>query len=273
VKSNARALAYRFVTMSSVVVSGDSSNGAASPDIGGENNPIELDDSSSDSDSDAPPGALIYNPNGQDNNNVNNNNSDGGDENENDQDDDNDSEEDDEEEISESDGDDEMNIDAGGVMNESVQGDETEDENEHEDENENEDESEDGNDNDNDNNSAAKGPGDAFTEVVVARVKAEKKIWGNIESMSEIVKSPYEGNECAEVGEDCFDELKTIMDCSEPGGKLNPQMEALFGDKLARALYNAQYDIGKSGMLYSAYWREGKIRDSDVGWIPKRQLL
>merc|ERR1712194_430149 len=26
-------------------------------------------------------------------------------------------------------------------------------------------------------------------------------------------------------------------------------------------------------MLYSPTWKEGKIRDSDFGWIPKRQLL
>jgi len=92
--------------------------------------------------------------------------------------------------------------------------------------------------------------------------------------MSEITKSPYEGNECAEVGEDSFEEFRSKMDRSETTpGRVNPAMEALVGDKLARDLCNAHHEIGKSGMLYSANWKEGKIRDSDFGWIPKRQLL
>jgi len=100
-----------------------------------------------------------------------------------------------------------------------------------------------------------------------------KYLWGNIDSMTKIVKSPYEGNECAEVGEDCFEEFRLLMDTSQSDGKVNPQMVALVGDKLARDLCNAHHEIGKSGMLYSANWKEGKIRDSDFGWIPKRQLL
>jgi len=100
-----------------------------------------------------------------------------------------------------------------------------------------------------------------------------KNLWENIESMSEITKSPYEGNECAEVGEDCFEELRLLMHPSETDGTINPRMVELVGDKLARDLCNAHHEIGKSGMLYSANWKEGKIRDSDFGWIPRRQLL
>jgi hypothetical protein len=99
-----------------------------------------------------------------------------------------------------------------------------------------------------------------------------------IESMSEIVKSPYEGIECAEVGEDCFDKLKNMLE-PVPGGdpsssdQINPKINSLFGDVLACTLYNAYHEIGHSGMLFSANWREGKIRNRNLGWIPKRQLL
>ncbi|OEU23236.1 hypothetical protein FRACYDRAFT_233406 [Fragilariopsis cylindrus CCMP1102] len=106
-----------------------------------------------------------------------------------------------------------------------------------------------------------------------------------IESMSEIVKSPYEGIECAEVGEDCFDKLKNMLEPVVPSGGsdpssssssdqiINPKMNSLFGDVLARTLYDAYSEIGHSGMLFSANWREGKIRNKNLGWIPKRQLL
>jgi hypothetical protein len=89
--------------------------------------------------------------------------------------------------------------------------------------------------------------------------------------------SPYEFNECEEDGEDCFDELKNILlPIAVPGGnedQINPKMELLFGDVLARALYNAHIEIAKSGMIYSPSWREGKIRGRSFGWIPRRQLL
>mmetsp|Transcript_21310 Transcript_21310/g.46536 ORF Transcript_21310/g.46536 Transcript_21310/m.46536 type:complete len:313 (-) Transcript_21310:1934-2872(-) len=92
--------------------------------------------------------------------------------------------------------------------------------------------------------------------------------------MREIQKSPYEGFECAEVGEDCFEELRTLMHYTTgKRGRINPHTIELLGDSLALALCKAHYEIGKSGILYSANWREGKIRDSDFGWIPKRQLL
>ena len=89
--------------------------------------------------------------------------------------------------------------------------------------------------------------------------------------------SPYEFNECEEDDEDCFDELKNILlPVAVPGGDedhINPKMELLFGDVLARALYNAHIEIAKSGMTYSPSWREGKIRGRSFGWIPRRQLL
>lgn len=248
--------------MSSVVVSGDSSDGAASQGSGGEDNPIELDDSSttsskstSESETQMTPGPLC-----KQEDNRSDNGDDSGDESDKDG-------EDDKKEIPERYGDDAMSIDVGAVVNESAEGNESELENNKSGEEESEHE-------DNDNDSASKGSGDASTKTAnTGRVKKKKEIWGNIESMSKFSKSPYEGNECAEVGEDCFEEFRTLMDCSETDGKVNPRMETLVGDKLARDICNAHREIGKSGMLYSANWKEGKIRDSDFGWIPKRQLL
>mmetsp|Transcript_36182 Transcript_36182/g.40399 ORF Transcript_36182/g.40399 Transcript_36182/m.40399 type:complete len:468 (+) Transcript_36182:203-1606(+) len=102
-----------------------------------------------------------------------------------------------------------------------------------------------------------------------------------IESMTEIVKSPYEKNCCAEVNEDCFEKLKVLMepipdcDVGDPIDRINPKLEReqIFGDVLARILYKAYSEIKHSGILFSAYWKEGKIRNMNLGWIPKRQLL
>jgi hypothetical protein len=178
-----------------------------------------------------------------------------------------------------------MMIDAGQTMDESgAEGDDSENENKSDDEDEDEEEDEEDDENDDDNGDdgdsddsgcktlATKDSEDASTKER-KRLKRMKYLWGNIDSMAKIVKSPYEGNECAEVGEDCFEEFRLLMDTSQSDGKVNPQMVALVGDKLARDLCNAHHEIGKSGMLYSANWKEGKIRDSDFGWIPKRQLL
>jgi len=102
-----------------------------------------------------------------------------------------------------------------------------------------------------------------------------------IESMTEIVKSPYEKNCCAEVNEDCFEKLKVLMepipdcDVGDPIDRINPKLEReqIFGDVLARILYKAYSEIKHSGILFSANWKEGKIRNMNLGWIPKRQLL
>jgi len=284
--------------MSSVVVSGDSSNGAPSEATGGEGNPIELDDSSTNSN---------YNGNGnsnsgnetetdneitpapmkikkEDNCSDVDSDDDKGDENDDDEnenddddennDDDDNSVDDGDEEVSEGDGDDEiMNTDtAGPTMDESAEGDESENEKKSNDNDNNDDDDNDDDDDDDDDSNSSNSATKGSKDTSIKRTFHRKELMGNIESMSEIVKAPYDGNECAEVGEDCFEELRLLWD-RETNGRINPRMVALVGDKLARDLCNVHHEIGKSGMLYSANWKEGKIRESDFGWIPKRQLL
>ena len=111
--------------------------------------------------------------------------------------------------------------------------------------------------------------------------------------MREIVQSPYEKNWCAEVDEDCFEQLKVLMEpipgCGDSSSCVDPddddpsdhdrmmnlkvKREQLFGDVLARILYQAYSEIKQSGILFSLNWKEGKIRNANLGWIPKRQLL
>jgi len=146
---------------------------------------------------------------------------------------------------------------------------------------------------DSNNASSRNGTGMENTNDCTAEVDPIPKAQRLIESMtmSVIEKSPYENNGCAEINEVCFDNLKNIMkptlggsdsvvavvsggreeDRSDP--KMDPKLESLLGDTLARTLYKAYYEIEKSGILFSANWREGKIRNSNLGWIPKRQLL
>mmetsp|Transcript_18931 Transcript_18931/g.20881 ORF Transcript_18931/g.20881 Transcript_18931/m.20881 type:complete len:470 (+) Transcript_18931:132-1541(+) len=113
-----------------------------------------------------------------------------------------------------------------------------------------------------------------------------------IESMTEIVKSPYESNCCAEVNEDCFEQLKVLMEpipgCGDSSSvdpddddpidrdrmiNLQVARDRLFGVVLARILYQAYSEIQQSGILFIPIWREGKIRNTNLSWIPKRQLL
>jgi len=96
--------------------------------------------------------------------------------------------------------------------------------------------------------------------------------WGNLESMPQITKSPYELNESAEIGEPVFDELKTLV-VHRSDGTLHPQAVRLFGHRLAESVVSAFQQIGVSGMLFSPSWQEGKIRGVQCGWIPKALLL
>jgi len=246
--------------MSSVVVSGDSSSDGESSEVsGGEDNPIEIDDSTSrnsESDSEMPPAGPIYS----------NITAKADPDKETDRGEGNHSGEDGDEENSDDEG------DSAERSSESPAVNETEiDRNESDDDGDGDDDENGDGDEDEDNNFNP--PPKAPRSTSETAVKTRKQMWGDIESMLEIEKSPYEGNECAEVGEDCFEELRTLLHNTGRRGHINPKMVALLGDKLAFALCNAHYEIGKSGILYSANWREGKIRDSDFGWIPKRQLL
>lgn len=105
--------------------------------------------------------------------------------------------------------------------------------------------------------------------------RKDPRIWGNIESMFVIQKSPYEPpNASAEVGESVFDDVKKLLVAPEGGnGAVHPQAVRLFGTRLAESVVVASYQIGKSGMLFSPGWQDGKIRGVQCGWIPKPILL
>jgi len=102
----------------------------------------------------------------------------------------------------------------------------------------------------------------------------------NIESlegaMVEIVESPYEEGGNAELGEDCFEELKILMTpvLSEDGQMgIHEEMEFYFADKLALSVSKAYQEIGKEENCYLTSWVGGKIGGTDCGWVPNRHLL
>lgn len=92
-----------------------------------------------------------------------------------------------------------------------------------------------------------------------------------LKPMNEIISSPYEGNRSAETHEELLEELKTQLQPTKHG--LNPILEKHFGLRLATTMIQARLEILKSDVLYNDNWKVGKIGDSKLGWIPKRQLL
>lgn len=85
-----------------------------------------------------------------------------------------------------------------------------------------------------------------------------------------IEKSPYEDEtSSAEIDEECFVDFKNMLDSIENRSKL----DHLLGEKLSTATYEAYDAIKRSGMIFSASWKEGKICNENVGWIPRKLLL
>ena len=114
----------------------------------------------------------------------------------------------------------------------------------------------------------------AAAVAAAAKDSKDPKIWGNIDYMKEIGKSPYEPpNASAEVGESAFDELKKLLVPADEKGTIHTQASKLFGSRLAESIVTAFFQIGRSGMLFSPQWIDGKIRGVAVGWIPKPILL
>jgi hypothetical protein len=115
----------------------------------------------------------------------------------------------------------------------------------------------------------------AATRSRSARTAADLKKWNEIESMNGITKSPYEAPECAEVGESWFERLKYVLTPVVVDGEdeISPDLVRPCGEKLASSMFTAYQQIGKSGVLFSPTWVEGKIRDVECGWLPKKQLL
>ena len=118
--------------------------------------------------------------------------------------------------------------------------------------------------------------------------KADPKIWGAIESINVIEKSPYEPNQSAEVSEPLFDEMKILlMSKEEVQGELQdldgrPTISVqkatvqVFGLTLAESLIKANHVIAKSGILFSPQWlddKQCKIRGVQCGWITRPMML
>jgi hypothetical protein len=116
---------------------------------------------------------------------------------------------------------------------------------------------------------------DSTAARVAADVAIDPKKWGKIESMEDITKSPYEAPECAEIGESWFERLKHVLTPVVVRGKneVSPELVRPCGEKLANSIFTAHQQIGRSGVLYSPMWVEGKIRDVECGWLPKKLLL
>ena len=94
-----------------------------------------------------------------------------------------------------------------------------------------------------------------------------------LEPMPEITKSPYEGNQSAEIDEEQLDELKKLMEPWGPDRCRNPILDKYYGEPLASTIFRTRLEIPKTGLLYHASWIRGKIGDSNLGWIPKPQML
>ena len=97
--------------------------------------------------------------------------------------------------------------------------------------------------------------------------------------MSEILVSPYEGNQSAEIGEEPLDEWKRLMkplignDGDGDDDAMNPRLSNIYGDPLAWTIFRARMGIASLESLYETSWKWGKIGNQNLGWIPKRQLL
>jgi hypothetical protein len=102
-------------------------------------------------------------------------------------------------------------------------------------------------------------------------------ITNSMAKMVRITRSPYSHTKSAEVGEQCFEELKGLMIpiIFENGMKgMNPEMKFVFGDKLSLSVYAAHHEIGRSGKCFVPGWTDGKmLRGIKRGWLPNRQLL
>jgi hypothetical protein len=133
--------------------------------------------------------------------------------------------------------------------------------------------------------SDSEGTGNVGSELV-SRTSRFK--YGEIESMDEIEKSPYEPNKSAEAAEPLFEKLKMLLLSQEelhgeaqdmdgvPTLTVQRETIKMFGENLAQAFVKAYYTIGKSGMLFSPPWvdhKECKIRNVKCGWIPKNMML
>ncbi len=100
--------------------------------------------------------------------------------------------------------------------------------------------------------------------------------------MGAIVKSPYEGQATAEVGEFLFEYMQSMIDPKRAAStngqqprREGPRDEALevFGRKRTKIIRETSRRIVSSGLLYTSGWTDGLIADSNCGRLPKELLL
>lgn len=113
--------------------------------------------------------------------------------------------------------------------------------------------------------------------------ETDKIKWADVQSMAEIVNSPYEIGANAEVGLDAFETFKTMMVPDQAPGfsgrrsgrNIRPSSKAVevLGKELATAMVMASNQISLSGITYSSDWIDGVFRDVYCGEIPKPMLL
>eukprot|EP00934_Nitzschia_sp_Nitz4_P000271 Nitzschia sp. Nitz4//scaffold7_size249615//109300//113496//NITZ4_001172-RA/size249615-processed-gene-0.349-mRNA-1//-1//CDS//3329558427//271//frame0 len=119
---------------------------------------------------------------------------------------------------------------------------------------------------------------DSATSSVEDKIK-----WANVADMAVIVNSPYEVGANAEIGLEAFEKFKSLLDTVESLGatgrrssrSFRPSAGAieLLGRELAEAMVTANHQISLSGIIYSADWLDGVIRDVNCGEIPVPMLL
>ena len=103
-----------------------------------------------------------------------------------------------------------------------------------------------------------------------------------LSAMEDIVKSPYEGQTTAEVGEFLFQYMQSVINSTRTASgngqqqpREGPVDEALevFGGKYTKIIRETSRRIASSGLLYTSEWTDGIIEDSNCGRLPKELLL
>lgn len=105
--------------------------------------------------------------------------------------------------------------------------------------------------------------------------------YNEVSSLGQIRKSPYEGNESAEVGEHLFEYTKSLIDPEEGLGSTfwrtgeGPSGSAIevFGEEQAGIIQKTNRYIAASGILYGCGWTEGTVQGWSCGRLENDLLL
>jgi len=105
--------------------------------------------------------------------------------------------------------------------------------------------------------------------------------YNEVSSLGQIRKSPYEGNESAEVGEHLFEYIKSLIDPEKglgstfwrTGGGPSGSAIKVFGEEQAGIIQKTNRYIAASGILYGCGWTEGMVQGWSCGRLEKDLLL